>query len=89
MQPFQGYAEEVEGLDREHAEARAAITEGSGDGHLADGGVHNMGSVPEQAELEGWSFELKVRPVSGATRSRGAPYHVEVALTRQMNGLTW
>ena len=52
-------------------------------------GVHNMGSAPEQAELEGWSSELKVRPVSGAARSRGAPCRVEAALTRRMNGLTW
>ena len=52
-------------------------------------GVHSMGSAPEQAELEGWSSELKVRPVSGAARSRGAPCRVEAALTRRMNGLTW
>ena len=48
-----------------------------------------MGSAPEQAELEGWSSELKVRPVSGAARSRRAPCRVEAALTRRMNGLTW
>ena len=52
-------------------------------------GVHSMGSAPEQAELEGWSSELKVRPVSGAARSRGAPCRVEAALTRRMNGLMW
>ena len=89
MQPFQGYAEEVEGLDREHAKARAAINEGPGEGHLADGGVHSMGSAPKQAELEGWSSELKLRPVSGTARSKGAPCRVEAALTWRMNGLTW
>ena len=52
-------------------------------------GVHSMGSAPEQAELEGWSSELKVRPASGAARSRGAPCRVEAALTRRMNDLTW
>ena len=52
-------------------------------------GVHSMGSAPKQAELEGWSSELKLRPVSGAARSRGAPCRVEAALTRRMNGLTW
>ena len=52
-------------------------------------GVHKMGSAPELAELKGWSFELKVRPVSGVARSRGAPCRVEAALTRRMNGLTW
>ena len=41
--------------------------------------VQSMGSAPEQAELEGWSSELKVRPFSGAARSRGAPYRVEAA----------
>ena len=48
-----------------------------------------MRSTPKQAELEGWSSELKVRPVSGAARSGRAPCRVEAALTRRMNGLTW
>ena len=52
-------------------------------------GVHSIRSAPEQAELEGWFFELNVRPVSGAARSGRAPYRVEAALTRRMNGLTW
>ena len=89
MQPFQGYAEEVEGLNREHAEARTAIDESSGDGHLTDGGGAQHGSTPEQAELEGWSSKLKVRPALGAARSGRAPCRVEAALTRRMNGLTW
>src|SRR3954467_8246138 len=52
-------------------------------------GVHNMGSTPELAELEGWSSELKVRPALRAARSGGAPCRVETALTRRTNGLTW
>ena len=52
-------------------------------------GVHSMGSAPEPAELEGWSSGLKLRPVSGAARSRGAPCRVEAVLTWRMNGLTW
>ena len=48
-----------------------------------------MGSAPEQAELEGWSSKLKVRPTLGAARSGRAPCRVEAALTQRMNGLTW
>ena len=48
-----------------------------------------MGSAPEQAELEGWSSKLKVRPALGAARSERAPCRMEAALTRRMNGLTW
>ena len=29
-------------------------------------GVHSIGSAPEQAELEGWSSELKTRSALGA-----------------------
>ena len=29
-------------------------------------GVHSIGSTPEQAELEGWSFELNARSALGA-----------------------
>ena len=89
MQPFQGYAEEVEGLDREHAEARTAINESSGDGHLADGGGAQLGERIRAGELEGWSSKLKVRPALGAARSGRAPCRVEAALTWRMNGLTW
>ena len=89
LQPLPGYAEEVEGLNREHAEARTAIDESSGDGHLADGGLHSMGSAPEQAELEGWSSELKVSLADGSDRSGGAPCRMEAAPTRRTNGLTW
>ena len=52
-------------------------------------GVHSMGSAPEQAELEGWSSELKASLAGGPDRSGGAPYRVEVAPTRRMNGMMW
>ena len=52
-------------------------------------GVHNIGSAPEQAELEGWSSELKASLACGSDRSREAPYRMEAAPTRRMNGLTW
>ena len=52
-------------------------------------GVHSMGSAPEQAELEGWSSELKVKPALGVARSGRAPCPAEAALTRRMNDLTW
>ena len=52
-------------------------------------GVHSMGSAPEQAELEGWSSELKASRAYGSDRSHGAPCRVEAAPTQQMNGLTW
>ena len=52
-------------------------------------GVHSIGSAPEQAELEGWSFELKAISALGADRPDGAPYRVEAAPTWRTNGLTW
>ena len=52
-------------------------------------GVHNIGIAPEQAELEGWSSELKASLACGSGRSREAPCHAEVAPTWRMNGLTW
>ena len=52
-------------------------------------GVHNVGIAPEQAELEGWSSELKASLAWGSDRSREAPYRAEVAPTWRMNALTW
>ena len=52
-------------------------------------GVHSIGSAPEQAELEGWSFELKARSALGADRREGAPCRMETAPTWRMNGLIW
>ena len=51
-------------------------------------GVHSIGSAPEQAELEGWSSEMKARSALGADRPEGAPFRVEVAPAWRINGLT-
>ena len=52
-------------------------------------GVHNIRSAPQQAELEGWSFELKAKTALGIDRPEGAPYRMEAAPTWRTNGLTW
>ena len=52
-------------------------------------GVQSMGSVPEQAELVGWSSESKVSPADGSVRPEGAPCLTEAVPTRRTNGLTW
>ena len=52
-------------------------------------GVQSMGSAPGQAELVGWSSELKVSLAGGSGRPRGAPCHVEAVPTRRTNDLMW
>ena len=89
MQPFQGYAEEVEGLDESMLRPAPPSMRVLVTATWQMVGVHNMGSAPEQADLEGWSSELKVRPALDAARSGRAHCCVEAALTWRMNGLMW